>query len=60
MNNASLPIRLLAGLLVLTLLAWRELSRLRRLLADAVAPGRLQTDAWRDSVGRDSQRSAAA
>jgi hypothetical protein len=51
MNNASLPIRLVAGLLVLTLLAWRELSRLRRLLADAVAPGRLKTNAWRDSVG---------
>jgi hypothetical protein len=51
MNNASLPIRLLAELLGLTLLAWRELSRLRSLLADAVAPGRLKTDAWRDSVG---------
>jgi hypothetical protein len=45
MNDASLPIRLLSGLLVLTLLACRDLSRLRRVLADAVAPGRLKTDA---------------
>ena len=40
MNHASLPIRLLAELMVLVLLAWLQLSRLRRLVADAIAPGR--------------------
>ena len=40
MNRASLPIRLIADLLVLIVLAWFELSQLRELLANAVAPGR--------------------
>ena len=40
MNDVSLPVRLLADLLLLMLLAWFELGRLRRLLADALAPGR--------------------
>jgi hypothetical protein len=40
MNDASLPIRLLAELMLLVVLALLQLSRLRRLLADAVAPGR--------------------
>jgi hypothetical protein len=38
MHHASLPIRLAADALVLALLAWLELSRLVRLLANAVAP----------------------
>jgi hypothetical protein len=38
MNDASLPVRLLADLLLLVLLAWVELGRVRRLLADALAP----------------------
>ena len=40
MNDVSLPVRLLADLLLLMLLAWFEFGRLRRLLADALAPGR--------------------
>jgi hypothetical protein len=39
MSDASLPVRLAADVLVLVLLAWVELGRLRRLLADALAPG---------------------
>jgi hypothetical protein len=40
MNHASLPVRLAADLLILVVLTWLELGRLRRLLADAIAPGR--------------------
>jgi hypothetical protein len=40
MNDASVPVRLAADVLVLVFLAWLELDRLRRLLADAIAPGR--------------------
>ena len=39
MTETSLPVRLAADLLLLVLLAWIELGRLRRLLADAIAPG---------------------
>jgi hypothetical protein len=38
MNHASFPVRLAADLLVLAVLVWFELGRLRRLLADSIAP----------------------
>ncbi len=40
MNHASLPIRLVADLLVAALVVWVELGRLLRLLGEALAPGR--------------------
>jgi hypothetical protein len=39
-SDASFPVRLLADLLLVTVLVWFEFGRLRRLLADALAPGR--------------------
>jgi hypothetical protein len=40
MSYPSLPVRLAADLVVLAVLAWFELGRLRQLLADSVAPQR--------------------